>query len=142
MKKHIRPLLLGALILGLQACSDDFLETTPTSSTSTETVFSSTENVKMAINGMAYLMCVQHSAWSQGYCGENRIKSIYMEYPSQEFRYNQYASGWAVLMNGTYYTQTFSSYCNYPWAYYYEIISRWEGFSEYPVNDIPNIDSF
>lgn len=124
MKKHIRPLLLGALILGLQACSDDFLETTPTSSTSTETVFSSTENVKMAINGMAYLMCVQHSAWSQGYCGENRIKSIYMEYPSQEFRYNQYASGWAVLMNGTYYTQTSSSYCNYPWAYYYEIISN------------------
>ena len=55
--------------------------------------FSSTENVKMAINGMAYLMCVQHSAWSQGYCGENRIKSIYMEYPSQEFRYNHHADG-------------------------------------------------
>lgn len=123
--RHISKLLLGTTaFLALNACSDDFLNTAPTESVSTETVFASTENIKMAINGMAYLMCTQHSAWSQGYCGENRIKSIYMEYPSQEFRYNQYASGWAVLMNGTYYTQTSTAYCSYPWAYYYEIISN------------------
>lgn len=125
MNTYLHKIIAGTItLLTLIACSDDFLETTPTNATSTETVFSSTENVKMAINGMAYLMCTQHSAWGQGYCGENRIKSIYNEYPSQEFRYNQFAAGWAVLMNGTYYTQASTVYCNYPWAYYYEIISN------------------
>lgn len=125
MNKYINNFIAGALsVLSLSACSDDFLETTPTESIATATVFASTENVKMAVNGIAYLMCVQHSAWSQGYCGENRIKSIYNEYPSQEFRYNQYAPGWAAIMNGTYYTNKSTVYCNYPWGYYYEIISN------------------
>lgn len=125
MNKYTRKLFAGTLaLLSLSACSSDFLETSPTDSTATGTVFSSTENVKQAINGMAYLMCVQHNAWSQGYCGENRIKSIYNEYPSQEFRYNQFAPGWATIMNGMYYSQKSASYCNYPWAYYYEIIGN------------------
>lgn len=125
MNKYINRLFLGIqALLALSACADDFLETTPTDSISTTSVFESTENVKMAINGMAYLMCAQHTAWGQGYCGENRIKSIYNEYPSQEFRYNQMAPGWTNTMNGNYYTRTSSVYCNYPWAYYYEIISN------------------
>ena len=106
------------------SCSDDFLNTTPTSSTATATVFASTDNVKMAVNGLAYLMKSQHAAFGQGYCGENRIRSVYQEYNSQEFRYNQFAPGWAVIMNGTYYNQKNSNYCKYPWAYYYEIISN------------------
>jgi hypothetical protein len=77
----------------------------------------------MAINGIAELMYSQYGPWSQGYCGENRIKSIYNEYPSQEFRYNKYAQGWNVIMNGEYYDQSTKVYCNYPWAYYYGIIS-------------------
>lgn len=122
--KYISKLFVGALAsLSLVACSDDFLETAPTESVGTATVFETVDNVKMTINGLAYLMCTQHSAWSQGYCGENRIKSIYNEYPSQEFRYNSYASGWAVLMNHTYYNRKATAYCNYPWAYYYEIIA-------------------
>lgn len=125
MKEYINKQILGALLTAALfcSCSDDFLETAPTASISTSTVFATTDNVKMAVNGLAYLMCVQHGAYSQGYCGENRIKSIYNEYPSQEFRYNFYASEWAVIMNGTYYTRTSTVYCGYPWAYYYEIIA-------------------
>lgn len=102
MNKNIIKLFAGALVLSatFASCSDDFLETTPTSSAATATVFESTDNVKMAVNGLAYLMKSQHEAYSQGYCGENRIRSIYYEYPSQEFRYNVFASGWAVIMNG------------------------------------------
>lgn len=125
MNKYINKLLVGICAALLSAaCSGNFLNTFPTDSVSKESLFATTANVKMAINGMAYLMCTQHGAWSQGYCGENRIKSIYNEYPSQEFRYNIYAPGWAVIMNGTYYTQRSTVYCNYPWAYYYEIIAN------------------
>ncbi len=110
--------------IALSACSSDFLETTPTSSTATPTVFATTSNVKMAVNGLAYLMKSQHAAFSQGYCGENRIRSVFYEYASQEFRYNAIASGWASIMNGDYYTRTTTNYTKYPWAYYYEIIAN------------------
>ncbi len=111
-------------VMTLAACSEDFLETVPTSSTATPTVFATTGNVKMAVNGLAYLMKSQHGAFTQGYCGENRIRSVYNEYISQEFRYNQFASGWASFMNGENYTRKNTNFCKYPWAYYYEIISN------------------
>ena len=110
--------------LGLSSCSDDYLDVTPTASLSPTTVYSSTDNVASAINGLAYMMCKQQEAYSQGYCGENRIISIYNEYPSQEFRYNYYASGWSPIMNGKYYTRKSTSYCSYPWIYYYQIIAQ------------------
>ena len=124
MNKYIGKLFLGAAsVMSLTACSSDFLETTPTQSTATATVFSTTDNVKLAVNGLAYLMKSQHGAYSQGYCGENRIRSVYGEYPSQEFRYNRYAPGWEAIMDGKYYTRKTTTYTKYPWAYYYEIIS-------------------
>lgn len=125
MNKYIGKLFLGALtVASLTACSSDFLDTTPTQSTATATVFSTTENVKLAVNGLAYLMKSQHAAFTQGYCGENAIRSIFSEYLSQEFRYNQFATGWEIIMDGKYYTAKTTKYAKYPWAYYYEIISN------------------
>lgn len=125
MNKYIGKLFVGAFAAtALTACSSDFLETAPTQSTATATVFATTDNVKLAVNGLAYLMKSQHGAFSQGYCGENRIRSIYGEYPSQEFRYNVYAPGWEIIMDGKYYTGKTTNYTKYPWAYYYEIISN------------------
>jgi hypothetical protein len=125
MNKYIKNVLAGSMAaLSLTACSSDFLETTPTESVGAATTMGSIDNVKAAINGMAYIMCSQHGAWGQGYCGENRIKSLYGEFISQEFRYNQYASGYSILMNGNYYDVPDKAYCNYPWAYYYEIIGN------------------
>lgn len=115
MNKYIGKLFLGALtVASLTACSSDFLDTTPTQSTATATVFSTTENVKLAVNGLAYLMKSQHAAFTQGCCGENRIRSVYSEYPSQEFRYNQIAPGWEIIMDGKYYTAKTTSYAKYP----------------------------
>ena len=111
-------------ILALSSCSEDFLETAPTDSITPELVYSNTNNVKAAVNGIAYMMRRQQSAFSQGFCGENAIISIFNEYPSQEFRYNQMAQGWKPIMNGEYYTRNSSTYCTYPWAYYYQIVAQ------------------
>lgn len=125
MNKYISKLFVGAVAAAsLTACSSDFLDTTPTQSTATATVFATTDNVKLAVNGLAYLMKSQHAAYSQGYCGENRIRSVYGEYPSQEFRYNMFAPGWEDVMDGKYYTAKTTKIAKYPWAYYYEIISN------------------
>lgn len=97
MNNYISKLFVGVCaVASLSACSGDFLDRTPTASTATATVFSTTDNVKLAVNGLAYLMKSQHQAYSQGCCGENRIRAVYNEYPSQEFRYNQFAPGWSV----------------------------------------------
>ena len=52
MKKYIF-LLAAAIFTG---CSSDYLDTTPTSSTSPNTLYSTTDNAKVAINGLAKLM--------------------------------------------------------------------------------------
>ena len=124
MKTFIKIFAGAVLALSLGACQKEFLETAPTASVGTSTVFSSTDLVKMAVNGIAYNMTTQQGAYSQGYCGENRIISIYNEYPSQEFIYNGMSAGWAPIMNQEYYSRYTTAYCSYPWFYYYKIISN------------------
>ncbi|MCD8032631.1 MAG: RagB/SusD family nutrient uptake outer membrane protein [Bacteroides sp.] len=127
MKEYINKLFIGSLMgvaMLATSCSDNYLNTAPTSSVGTSTAFATTENAAMAINGIAQIMCYQQFSFSQGYCGENRIKSIYGEYPGQDFVYNIMSPGWADIMNGDYYTQASSAYSAYPWYYYYTIIGN------------------
>lgn len=127
MKKYINKLFAGGLLVVAvmaTSCAGDYLDTNPTSSVGSSTAFATTENAAMAINGIAQIMCTQQYSFSQGYCGENRIRSIYGEYPGKDFIYNQFAAGWADIMNGEYYTRTSTVYCAYPWYYYYTIIGN------------------
>lgn len=127
MKKYINKLFAGGLLVVAvmaTSCAGDYLDTNPTSSVGSSTAFATTENAAMAINGIAQIMCTQQYSFSQGYCGENRIRSIYGEYPGKDFIYNQFAAGWADIMNGEFYTQTSTVYCAYPWYYYYTIIGN------------------
>lgn len=127
MKRYINKLLVGSMIVAsamVSSCAGDYLDTTPTASVGSSTTFATTENAAMAINGIAQIMTTQQYGFSQGYCGENRIKSIYGEYPGKDFIYNGIASGWANRMNGEYYTQVSTFYCIYPWYYYYTIIGN------------------
>lgn len=124
MKNITKIWVAASALLLLGACSKDFLETAPTASVGTANVFASTETVKMAVNGIAYNMTTQQGPYSQGYCGENRIISIYNEYTSQEFVYNGMSAGWAPVMNQEYYTRFDTAFCSYPWFYYYKIISN------------------
>lgn len=127
MKRNINYYIIGGLMtLGLTAtsCSSDYLDTTPTASVGTVTTFQSTENVKLAINGIAEVMATQQYWWGQGFNGEGYIKIRYGEYPGPNYYYNRYASGWKSLMNAEFNSRTSSIYCAYGWYYYYTIIGN------------------
>ena len=111
--------LTGALLL--VACSSDFLETEPTSSTGTSTVFETTANAKLAINGIARLMTNQHLG-TQGYNGEGTIKMYYGNYPGNHFMVDH--SSRTNQINGNYYDNITSRYNYYPWYYYYKLIAN------------------
>jgi hypothetical protein len=127
MKKYINKLFIGSLAvvtLLVTSCADDYLDTKPTDSVGASSTFETTKNAAMVINGIAQIMTTQQYSFSQGYCGENRIKSIYGEYMGKDFVYNIMAPGWAVIMNGDYFTRTATVYSAYPWYYYYTIIGN------------------
>ena len=120
-------IIAGCLLAGttaLTSCSSDYLDTTPSESVTRETTLSTAENIYSALNGIAKTMSTQQYSWTQGCAGENRIFSIYENYPSQNYLYNAYASGWAPIMNLRYSQRNSTSYDAYPWYYYYTIISQ------------------
>ena len=119
MKNIYRITLLIAALSLAASCSKEYLETSPESSTSPATIFSSTENVKLAINGMSKMMTSQYLS-TQGLNGEGTIKTWYGNFGNDLQRCNQ--TGWAALWNHTYNEQVNSTYLVYPWYYYYKII--------------------
>ena len=127
MKKIFIPLaLIGVLLVG--SCGADYLNTAPTSATSGGTIFETTENARLAINGLSKIMTRQYLS-SQGFNGEGTIKLYYGEYPGQNFTVN--LPGWAGVIGQNYHTANNSTYTNYPWYYYYMIIGNANSIIEY-----------
>lgn len=122
MKKYI---FILAAALSLVSCKDSFLETEPEDSTATSTILGSTDNAKMAINGICRLMTHQYLG-SQGFNGEGTIKTWFGNYPGNDFQKSN-LTGWASIINGTYHLRSDSSYDYYPWYYYYMIIGNANG---------------
>lgn len=120
MKKSIISTIFCSVVL-FSSCKKEYLDTKPTAETSTATVFESTENAKLAVNGLAKLMTTQYLG-SQGFNGEGTIKMYYGNYPGNNFYVN--LSGWATLINGTLNENVSSTYDFYPWYYYYMIIGN------------------
>ena len=121
MKNIIRISFVFAAFALAASCSKDYMETAPESAESPATIFATTDNVKLAINGMCKMMTTQY--WSQqGLNGEGTIKTWYGNFGNDLQRCNQ--TGWAALWNHTYHEQVNSSYLCYPWYYYYKIISN------------------
>lgn len=117
MKKYI---LLIAATLGLWGCSSDYLNTIPESSTSPETLFATTKNAKMAINGLAKLMIRQYDG--QSYNGEGTIKLLLGEYPSNDYFRN--LIGWSLVMNLKGLPNSSDARSHYAWYYYYKLIDN------------------
>lgn len=118
--------LILALVLVLinAGCSDDYLDTVPTSSASTATIFKTTENAKQAVNGIAKLMVSQYNEFGQVFSGEGTIKFLFGEYLGEHFS-RPNLTGWSTVMNGTYIENSNSvSYNGYPWHYYYQLIGN------------------
>ena len=118
IRKTIYLLVVG---LVMASCAKDYLDTVPTSSTATPTIFETTENANLAINGLNKLMTSQYLS-SQGFNGEGTIKMYYGEYPGNHFFVN--LPGWANVINGNFRENVNSIYLYYPWYYYYMLIGN------------------
>ncbi len=117
--KHILTVII--LIPFFASCSDDYLNTEPTSATGTSVVFETTDNAALAINGICKLMTMQYLG-NQGMNGEGTIKMWYGNYPGNNFYVN--LPGWSSIINSTYHESTSSMYNYYPWYYYYRILGN------------------
>ena len=83
---------LGLTVL-LASCGSNYLDTVPQSSTGTATIFETTQNAKLAINGICRLMVNQYLS-SQGFNGEGTIKTWYGNYPGNDFQKSN-LTGWS-----------------------------------------------
>lgn len=124
MKKIINKLFAGSLLAGMMlvsSCAGDYLDTAPTDSTGATDAVDTTANAMKALNGIAKIMTTQHSYFGGGFAGENNIMIQYESYPSENYNYNYYASGWSPIFNQEFHTRTNSIYDAYAWYYYYTI---------------------
>ena len=124
MKKIINKLFAGSLLAGMMlvsSCAGDYLDTAPTDSTGATDAVGTTANAMKALNGIAKIMTTQHSYFGGGFAGENNIMIQYESYPSENYNYNYYASGWSPIFNQEFHTRTNSNYDAYAWYYYYTI---------------------
>jgi len=122
MKKNIYyGISTVCLVILLAGCSKTYLDTKPTDAASPETVFETTGNAALAINGLAKMMTIQYLE-SQGFNGEGTIKMYYGNYPGTDFYFN--LPSWAPIINSTFHENTTSIYLYYPWYYYYKIIGN------------------
>ena len=124
MKKIINKLFAGSLLAGMMlvsSCAGDYLDTAPTDSTGATDAVGTTANAMKALNGIAKIMTTQHSYFGGGFAGENNIMIQYESYPSENYNYNYYASGWSPIFNQEFHTRTNSIDDAYAWYYYYTI---------------------
>lgn len=127
MKKYMNKLCISIFTMGVllvSSCESDYLDTNPTDAVGDGTAVATVENAYMTLNGIAKIMTIQHGNYSQGFAGENAIIRLYENYPSQNYNYNAYASGWASIHNQEFHMDTHRTYNNYAWYYYYQIISN------------------
>ena len=117
-------MVAGSLLAGMMlvsSCAGDYLDTAPTDSTGATDAVGTTANAMKALNGIAKIMTTQHSYFGSGFAGENNIMIQYESYPSENYNYNVYASGWSPIFNQEFHTRTNSIYDAYAWYYYYTI---------------------
>ena len=110
-----------ALTIIIAGCSKDYLDTIPSSSTGSATIFETTQNAKLAVNGLSKLMTMQYIG-TQGYNGEGTIKMYYGNYQGNHFTVNMPNS--SNTLNSNNFNNTTSTLDYYPWYYYYRIISN------------------
>lgn len=123
MKKYI--FILSIVALGLTACESEYLDRFPQSAEATGTILGSTENAKLAINGICKAMTTQYLS-TQGANGEGTIKNWYGSYPGNDTQKTM-LTGWSNVINGTYHMNTTSTYLIFPWFYYYKLIGNANG---------------
>lgn len=121
MKNLYKISLLAALVL-FGACSKEYLVTAPTSSTGTNAIFETVDNMELSVNGLYKCMTQQYGAFGQGYNGEGTIKYYIGTMAGNNF--NMCNSGNIYLVDNSYHVNPKSTWILYPWYYYYRIIGN------------------
>ena len=121
MKKIAILLAIIFAFFSTNSCSSDWLDTKPTGSTSSTTIFESIENATLAINGLNRLM-MQNKLGNQGYNGEGTIKMYFGNYTGNNMSIN--LPGWTNTINGDHMDNRTALADNYPWWYYYHVIGN------------------
>jgi len=135
MKKYI--IIAAASLLAFTACKKDYLETTPEDSVAPATIFETTDNAKLAINGISRLMTKQYMS-SQGYNGEGTIKTHYGTWPGNNS--SRPYTGFNYIHNFTAYDQQNYYVDIFAWFYYYKLISNANTILAY-IDDATGTDS-
>lgn len=128
--KFIKSTIALFLLMFLStSCSDDFLDTVPTSTIAPANVFETTENAHLAVNGLNKLMTRQWLG-SQGYNGEGTIKMFYGNYMGNHFHVPN-LTGWFNTMTMGFVDNPLATQTYYAWHYYYTLIGNANILLEY-----------
>lgn len=129
-------LYLGALstTLLLSSCDADFVDTTPTSSVSDETIFSSADNLMAAINGMHRNMYVRQNS-SQGNNGFT-AQMITYDVMGEDVIFPSTGNGWFVSELRWLHTNNENAGSNqYIWNFWYSMIKN----ANFIIQQAPNV---
>ena len=130
MKKLFKLLILSAAVVVSSSCSDDYLDTVPTDSTGTGTIFENVTNMEMAVNGLYKRMVIQYSNFTTGFNnGEALMKMWCGDLAGNNMSVMNYGN--VGLQSNTYHTDPTSMWVRYPWMYYYGIISNANAIIEF-----------
>lgn len=119
-------LMLGATALLASSCSNDYLDLAPEDQLATSSIFSNTETVKGAVNGLGKIMSQKYASSGfgrQGYNGEATISLWYGSYMGKDAQYSN-ATSYDDLVNLECFTLTTTGANYFPWYYYFTLISN------------------
>ena len=121
--KKISIIALALAVLVSFGCAKDYLDTTPTSSTSPSTIFETADAAKVAVNGLGKIMHRQYSAWGQGYNGEGTVRLYYGEYLGNNLMKGN-SSTFKDDAIGARFTNNTANLPTFAWYYYYMLIGN------------------
>ncbi len=124
MKKLIYSIVALCLGATLTSCDSDYLNLNPENATGPNTMFATTDNAQLVVNGMTRLMSMQYLSFNQWFNGEGTIKTLYGNFTGNDYHRLYNNSGVAKIANMLESQTPTSIYDYYPWFYYYRIISN------------------
>lgn len=113
--------LIFAIALGLSSCSEDFLQTVPTDSVSTEIALGSADNMMLAVNGIHRAMYAQNGQISN-YAGQQFMIPT-AEYGASDALHSAAGNGWhRSRLQWNMHTSATRADLEYVWFFNYNII--------------------
>ena len=113
--------LILAITMGLSSCSEDFLQTVPTDSVSTEIALGSADNMMLAINGMHRALYAQNGQISN-YAGQQYMIPM-AEFGADDALHSKLGNGWfRANIQWIMHTNATRGDLSYTWFLYYNVI--------------------